>query len=133
MSLTVTTTPNRTIDTFDSYTASTAQLRYVLTESSMAGKTDYYVKIIITELSSLTLYYVMPSTGVLTIDLGKAIQQAMDVAGVTFVYYRINCTAFYSSTSDAAINSDYTLAVKSRMQILSEYGSNMYTLSLIHI
>jgi len=126
MSLSITTDPNLSVSGYDSIAASTTQLRYVLAESDMSGKTDYYVKITISELTDFTLYYVMRGDGSLIVDLGQAIEQAMLAEGLTYVYYRLTCQAFYSSTSDTAINSDYTFAVISRVPIKSSKQSNLW-------
>ena len=124
MALTITSTPNKTISTFDSWTASTAQLRYVLSESSMTGKTNYTVKVIIAALSNLTLYFIPKSDGSLIIDLGKAIEMALP--STNYVYYRLECVALYGTTTDASVYSDYTLAIGSKRQIQETNGSNLY-------
>jgi hypothetical protein len=123
MALTETTNPRLNISGYDSDAASTTQLRYVYNESDLTNIDKYFLEVVIPELSGVTLYYFPDSSGNIEFDVGRAVQLAMPANSIK---YHLEVTPYRDGSAETGITSLDILAVKSKVQILSEYGSNLY-------
>ena len=126
MALNLVSTPNETIETFDSEFASTTQLLYEFNVDDLAGKEAYVVQITIPELNDLTLFFTPePSTGDVKINIGTAVAASIATTQ-TYIFYKVEYSATFRGGSVAPASTPFTLAVISRRQILTEHGANLY-------
>lgn len=123
MALTEITTPRLNVSGYDSDAASTTQLRYVYNESDLTDIDKYFLEVVIPELSGVTLYYFPDSSGNIEFDVGMAVQLAMPT---NYIEYHLEVTPYRDGVAEAGITSLDILAVISKVQILSQYGANLY-------
>jgi len=123
MALSVTQTPIKTINTYDSKAISTTQIVYKFNEDALAGKESYVLLLTITEIPAFQFYAIPQSNGDITCDVGKAVANAMaDVSQLlTFNYEAAWIGGNYGSVGLTSI-----FAVTSKIPILSEHGANLY-------
>ena len=128
MALTEITNPRKTFATTPIYAsdaASTVQLLYKFNESNTTY-TRYVLQVVIPELNNLELFYLPDSSGDIEFDLGKTIDLAMPG---DFISYHIVATPFRDGIAETPVTSVDILAVRSNIQLLYKYGSNLYELT----
>ena len=126
MAVSVITTPRKNISGFDSDAASTTQLLYKFNENTITPGEAYVLQVVVPELSNLTRYYVPQANGDIEFNIGPTIESALFAAGLTNIEYTIDYSSVRNGVETAEGSTTSILAVISKMQILSEYGANLY-------
>lgn len=91
--------------------------------NNLTAKSGYYLKVDISPLN-LTLYYIANYQGTFDFDIGKALEYAMPADSIE---YSITFKGVYSGGADNTISTSPDIfAVKSRRQLLTENGANLY-------
>ena len=129
MALSINSTPNINVSGYDSDVCSTEQLLYSFTESVLTGKNKYRLEVVIPEANNTTFYFLADSSGSIDFDLGPAMALLIP-DGQTWLNYKLTYRGVWDGGSDTPADSDFTLAIFSRRQILSQYGANLYNKSM---